>query len=66
MAFLVGAAVPGVALKTFWIIGIAFIVWIVSLMAFAYLLHVAGQVYREALYINAAEGIGSPPSTGTR
>ena len=61
VAFLVGAAVLSVALKTFWIIGIAFIVWIVSLMAFAYLLHVAGQVYRGAPYIYAAEGIALAP-----
>jgi len=55
------AIVLSVALKTFWIIGITFVVWILGLMAFLYLLNVAGQVYMGALYLYAAEGLVPAP-----
>jgi hypothetical protein len=48
-----------VALDTPWFIAIAAVAWLVGLLAFFFLLNVAGQVYRGALYLYAAEG--TPP-----
>ena len=56
LLFLGGAVFASVALNNFWIIAVAGIVWIFSLIAFAYLTSVASQVYRCALFVYASEG----------
>lgn len=50
-----------VRFNTPWILGLAAIVWFVSLVCYMYLLHVASQVYLGALYLYASEGIVPGP-----
>ena len=50
-----------IAMKTAWIIAITGVVWFLALIAFYYLLNVAGQVYRGVLYLYAAEGTAPGP-----
>ena len=53
----------GVALlfKSVWVIAIAGAVWLMSMFFIAYVYSVAGDVYRCALYIYAAEGVVPEP-----
>ena len=55
------AVVLSIAMETAWFIAIAAVVWFLGLIAFFYLLNVAGQVYRGALYLYAAEGTAPGP-----
>ena len=48
-------------MQTAWIIAITVVVWLLALVAFSYLLNVAGQVYRGALYLYAIEGAAPGP-----
>ena len=41
--------------------GISIALWIVGLLAFIYMSNLAGQVYRGALYLYAADGIVASP-----
>ncbi len=59
VVLLAAAIALSIAMGTAWIIGITAAVWFLALLAFCYLLNVAGQVYRGALYLYAAEG--TPP-----
>jgi hypothetical protein len=61
LAFLGAAAFLSFRLDNFWIIGIAAIIWVISLMVFMYLLNVASNVYRGALFIYASEGTAPAP-----
>lgn len=51
----------GIALNNGLIIGIGAGLWLISLFVFMYLMHVASQVYRGALYIYATEGVIAGP-----
>ncbi len=44
-----------IAYSAFWIVGTAAVVWVVSLVAYMFLLNVASQVYVGALYLYATE-----------
>jgi fatty acid desaturase len=57
----VAAVALSIALATAWIIAITAVVWFLGVIAFSYLLSVAGQVYRGALYLYAAEGTAPGP-----
>ncbi len=59
--FLGAAAFLSFKFNNFWIIGMAGIIWLISLMVFMYILSVAGNVYRGALYIYATEGSAPIP-----
>ena len=50
-----------IVMETPWIIAIMAVVWFLGLIAFLFLLNVAGQVYRGALYLYAAEGTAPSP-----
>ncbi len=50
-----------VAFENLWFPGIAIVIWFASLVAFLYLLNVAGDVYQGALYVYAAEGTVPAP-----
>ena len=56
---LVAAVALSIAMNTAWIIAVTAVVWLLGLIVFFYLLNVAGQVYRGALYLYATEG--TPP-----
>jgi hypothetical protein len=47
--------------KSVWLIAIAGAIWLLSLMVMAYISGVAGNVYRCALYLYAAEGVIPEP-----
>ena len=53
----------GIALiiKSIWFIAIAGAIWFIGLLLMAYVSNIAGQVYRCALYIYAAEGVVPEP-----
>jgi hypothetical protein len=53
----------GIALlfKSIWFMAIAGVIWVIGLFFIAYVSNVAGQVYRCALYIYAAEGVVPEP-----
>jgi hypothetical protein len=55
------AVVLSAVMETVWIIAITAVVWFLGLIAFFCLLNVAGQVYRGALYLYAAEGTAPGP-----
>ncbi len=48
-------------LSSFWIFGLAMVLWLVAICAWSYLTSVAGQVYKGALYLYAAEGTVPQP-----
>ena len=50
-----------IVFNNFLIVGIAAVVWFLSLVAFMYLLNVASHVYMGALYVYAAEGTVPAP-----
>jgi hypothetical protein len=56
LAFLIGSAFLASALKSGAVMGVAVVLWVFGLLAFAYLTNVASQVYRCALYVYASEG----------
>ncbi len=56
-----GSTWLSIAAGNFWILGIAFALWFVVLVAFMYLLNVASQVYLGALYLYASEGMVPSP-----
>ena len=51
------SAVLSIVIDSFWPLAIGGVLWLVGTFAFAYVLSVAGQVYRAALYIYATEGV---------
>jgi hypothetical protein len=61
MGFLALALFVSVAVDNFWIIGAAVAVWLIGILVFSYLLSLAGQVYKGALYLYAANGIIAQP-----
>jgi hypothetical protein len=54
--FLGGGIFASIALHTFWIFAAVAVIWLLTIIAFAYLTNVAGQVYRCALFVYASEG----------
>lgn len=55
--FTFGVAIAlGIWLQTFWIPATTVISWLFVLFAYAYVMSVAGDIYRGALYLYAAEG----------
>ena len=56
-----GAAAISVALDNYWIIAAVGVLWLFAIIAFSYLTHVAGQVYKAALYLYAVDGTVTAP-----
>ena len=63
---LAAAVALSIALGTGWIIAVTAVVWLLGLIGFFYLLNVAGQVYRGAPDLYAAEGRRPAPSMRSR
>jgi len=61
LVLLGGAVFVSIQANNFWIIGIAAAVWVLGLIAWSYLMNVAGLVFKGALYLYAAEGIVPQP-----
>jgi len=55
------AALIAFGLKSIWFIAVAGMIWVIGLLFMAYVVSVASQVYRCALYIYAAEGVVPAP-----
>ncbi len=56
-----GAVFAAIQLNNYWLLGIAVAVWLLGLIAWSYLMNVAGLVYKGALYLYAAEGTVPAP-----
>lgn len=56
-----GSLLASFALGSPWPVAICGGLWVLGLVAFAYVSHVAGQVYKAALYLYAAEGTVAAP-----
>ena len=61
LVLLAGAFFASMALENYWLIAIVGALWLVAIFAWAYLMSVAGQIYKGALYLYAAEGIVPDP-----
>ena len=61
LILLMGALFASVALENYWLIAVIGGVWLVAIFAWAYLTSVAGQIYKGALYLYAAEGVVPDP-----
>jgi uncharacterized protein DUF6159 len=61
LVWLVGAGAASIALHNFFIIGFAAVSWVLAMFAWGYLMSVASQVYKGALYLYAAEGVIPAP-----
>ena len=53
---LVAAIFASIAINNLWLMGISIVVWFIGLLAFIYMSNLAGQVYKGALYLYAADG----------
>ena len=56
-----GAVALSVALSNFWLLALVGLVWFLALIAWSYLVGVASQVYKGALYLYAADGVVPEP-----
>lgn len=63
LGWLAAALILALLAKSFWVVGVAFVLWLVFLVGVGYLSSVAGQVYRCALYMYAATGTAPAPYT---
>ncbi len=61
VVFLVIALMVSVSINNFWIMGAAGLIWLVAIISFSYLLSLAGQVYKGALYLYASNGMVAQP-----
>ena len=61
LVLLAGAFFASMALENYWLIAIVGAFWLVAIFAWAYLMSVASQIYKGALYLYAAEGIVPDP-----
>jgi hypothetical protein len=61
LVFLGAAVAVSIALNTPWVIAIAAFIWLLTMFVWGYLMNVAGQVYKGALYIYAADGVIAEP-----
>ena len=56
-----GAVVISIMAHTFWIIAVAAVLWLFAIIAWSYVIGVASQVYRCALFLYASEGLIAEP-----
>ena len=57
-----GAAVAAsIVLQNLWILAFVGVLWLMAIFAWSYVASVAGQVYKGALYLYAAEGVIAAP-----
>jgi hypothetical protein len=63
MFLLIGVFAISSTLNNYWFAGVAGVIWLLAMFAFSYLTSVAGQIYKGALYLYAANGIVPEPYT---
>jgi len=63
VVWLVGSVMVSVAVHNYWIIALSGFGWLVAICAWSYVVGVASNVYRGALYLYAAEGTVPAPYT---
>jgi Family of unknown function (DUF6159) len=61
MVLLAGTLIGSIVLNNYWPIAIVGVLWIVAMFALSYLTGVAGQIYKGALYLYAANGVVPEP-----
>ena len=53
--------IAAIVLKVYWLVALVFVTWLVAIFAFSYLMSIASQVFRCALYLYATEGAMPAP-----
>lgn len=61
IVLLIGALVGSIVLNNYWLIGVVGVLWVLAMFVLSYLTSVAGQIYKGALYLYAANGIVPEP-----
>jgi hypothetical protein len=61
MVFLFGALAVSIVLKNFVLLAIAGVLWLAAMFVLSYLMSLAGQIYKGALYLYAASGVVPEP-----
>jgi hypothetical protein len=61
LVLLLGAVVGSIMLNNYWLIAIVGVLWLVTIFTLSYLMTVAGQIFKGALYLYAAEGVVPEP-----
>lgn len=61
VVYLAAAFAGSMALNNFWLFGIACVTWLIGIFAFSYVVSVASQIFRCALYLYATTGTVPPP-----
>jgi hypothetical protein len=61
MAAIVGAVGIAVVFGSYWTAAAIGVIWILALIAFGYVMSVASQIYKGALYLYAADGVIAEP-----
>jgi hypothetical protein len=61
IVLLIGALAASIFLNNYWLIGVVGVLWVLAMFVLSYLTSVAGQIYKGALYLYAANGIVPEP-----
>jgi hypothetical protein len=61
LVFVMAAIFASIAMNNYWLLAIVAPLWLLGIFAWYYLMNVAGQIYKAALYLYAADGIVSAP-----
>jgi hypothetical protein len=61
LGLLIGAFAASMHFNNYWIIGVVGAFWILAMFVLSYLTSVAGQIYKGALYLYAANGMVPEP-----
>ena len=61
LALLGGALAASIALNNYWLMAVTGALWLLAMLAWAYVTSVASQIYKGALYLYAAEGLIPAP-----
>jgi len=61
VVILAGALVGSIAMNNYWLIAVVGILWVLAMFILSYLTSVAGQIYKGALFLYAANGVIPEP-----
>jgi uncharacterized membrane protein len=61
LVLLIGALVASIMVNNYWLIAVVGVIWLLAMFVLSYLSSVAGQIYKGALYLYAANGIVPEP-----
>src|SRR5260221_2803699 len=61
MILLIGTLIGSIVLNNYWPIAIVGVLWVIAMFVLSYLTSVAGQIYKGALFLYAANGVVPEP-----